>query len=214
MNYAVPKIDLKAATPTRTSTLLRDFARAVTSERVTVGEIVGALGDRGLGVLIAIFAIPNILPSAVPFGNVVFGIFPLIFAVHLACGFDRLMLPAFVANRSMSAKGFKVLVPRVADVLAWFERLLKPRFPAVTGIYLERLVGVVCTVLALITMVPIPFAHNLPAVALVLVGLGLIERDGLAILIGSAIGLVGTVIYGLVLFGVATGLQFLLSAGF
>ena len=80
------------------------FAATVTRERVSVGEIVAALGDRGLGVLIAIFAIPNMLPSAVPFGNTVVGIFPLIFAVHLACGFDRLMLPAFVANRSINAE--------------------------------------------------------------------------------------------------------------
>jgi hypothetical protein len=63
-------------------------------------------------------------------------------------------------------------------------------------------------------MLPIPFAHNLPALALVLIGLGLIERDGLAMLIGAAIGLAGTLIYGLVLFGVASGLQFLLNAGF
>ena len=138
MNYALPNVDMKSATPTRTSTLLRDFAATVTSERVSVGEIVAALGDRGLGVLIAIFAIPNMLPSAVPFGNSVVGLFPLIFAVHLACGFDRLMLPAFVANRSLSTGTFKALVPRVATVLSWFERLLKPRLPGVTRPTLRR----------------------------------------------------------------------------
>ena len=214
MNYALPNVDLKSATPTRTSTLLRDFARAVARERVTVGEIVAALGDRGLGVLIAIFAIPNMLPSAVPFGNTVFGVFPLIFAVHLVCGFDRLMLPGFIANRSISASSFKALVPRVAAVLSWFERLLKPRFPSITGLNIERVVGALCVVLALITMLPIPFAHNLPALALVLIGLGLIERDGLGILIGAAIGVFGTILYGLVLLGLASGLHFLLRAGF
>jgi hypothetical protein len=68
-------------------------------------------------------------------------------------------------------------------------------------------------VLALITMVPIPFAHNLPALALVLIGLGLIERDGLAMLIGAMIGVIGTLIYGLVLFGVASGLHLLMHTG-
>src|SRR5262245_9185378 len=196
MNYALPNVDLKSATPTRTSTLLRDFAATVAAERVTVGEIVAALGDRGLGVLIAIFAIPNILPSAVPFGNTVFGIFPLIFAVQLACGYDRLMLPDFVANYSLSAASFRALVPLVAAVLSWFERLLKPRFPGVTGLNLERVVGAICVVFSLITIIPIPFALNLPAVALVLIGLGLIERDGLAILIGAVIGVTGTILYG------------------
>ena len=213
MNYALQNVDLKSATPTRTSTLLRDFAGAVAGERVSVGEIVAALGDRGLGVLIAIFAIPNMLPAALPFGNVVVGIFPLIFAVHLACGFDRLMLPAFIANRSISAASLKALVPRVAAVLSWFERLLKPRLPGVTGPHIERVVGVICVVLALITMVPIPLAHNVPALALVLIGLGLIERDGLAIVIGAAIGVIGSVIYGLVLVGLASGLRFLIQAG-
>jgi hypothetical protein len=213
MNYALPNVDLKSATPTRTSTLLRNFAAAVDQERVTVGEIVVALGDRGLGVLMAVFAIPNMLPSAVPFGNTVFGLFPLIFAVHLACGFDRLMLPASISNRSISATSFKALVPSVAAVLAWFERLLKPRLPGVTGLNIERVVGVICVVLALITMVPIPFAHNLPALALVLIGLGLIERDGLAIVIGAVIGVAGTVLYGLVLVGLASGLRFLIHGG-
>ena len=71
MNYAAPNAGLTQAKPTRTSALLRDFAMSLTGERVSVGEIVAALGDRGIGVLIAIFALPNILPSTVPFGNVV-----------------------------------------------------------------------------------------------------------------------------------------------
>ena len=48
---------------------------------------------------------------------------------------------------------------------------------------------------------------------LCLIGLGLIERDGLAIVIGSAIGIIGTVIYGLVLIGLASGLRFLIHTG-
>jgi len=67
-------------------------------------------------------------------------------------------------------------------------------------------------VLAAVSTLPIPFGHNLPALGLVLIGLGLIERDGLAIVIGSAIGLVGTVLLALVVFGVAHGLRFIIRA--
>jgi hypothetical protein len=212
MNYAAPHADLNGARPTRTSALLRDFAASVTSERISVGEIVAALGDRGLGVLIAIFALPNILPSTVPFGNVLTGIPPLVFAVHLALGLDRLMLPQFIAKRSMKSSSLKALVPRVAGVLSWFERLLEPRLARVTGVQAERLIGVVSIILAVVSTLPIPFGHNLPALGLVLIGLGLIERDGLAILFGSAIGLIGTVLLGLVLFGIASGLRFIIHA--
>lgn len=198
---------------TRTSDLLREFAASLTDQRVTVGDIVSALGDRGLGVLIAIFSLPNILPSTVPFGNVATGLPPLIFAVHLMLGINVLILPRFLAKHTIGTKMLKIGAPRIANVLSWFERLLKPRLPWVTVPQAERVIGAICVVLALVSMLPIPFGHNLPALGLLLIGLGLIERDGLAILIGSAIGIAGTVVLGLVIFGLAHGLSFIIRAG-
>ena len=98
--------------PPRTSELLREFARSLTSDRVTLAEIVSGLGDRGLGVLIAIFALPNILPSTVPFGNVATGIPPLIFAVQLLLGVEHLILPAFMGRWKIGTHWLKALAPR------------------------------------------------------------------------------------------------------
>src|SRR5258705_11970237 len=202
----------QGAHPTRTSELLRAFARSLTSDRVTLAEIVAGLGDRGLGVLIAVFALPNILPSAVPFGNVPTGLPPLIFAIQLALGVDHLILPRFLARRTVGTHWLRAIVPRVASVLSWFERLLTPRLEWVTGRSAERAIGIIAIVLAMVSTLPIPFGHNLPALGLVLIGLGLIERDGLAIIFGSVIGMIGTVLLGLVIFGLATGLRFIIHA--
>ena len=202
----------EGARPTRTSELLREFARSLTSDRVSLGEIVASLGDRGLGVLIAIFALPNILPSAVPFGNVPTGLPPLLFAIQLALGVDHLILPRFLARRTVGTRWLRALAPRVASVLSWFERLLKQRVEWVTGPRAERIIGIIAIVLAMVSTLPIPFGHNLPALGLVLIGLGLIERDGLAILIGAAIGMAGSILLGLVIFGVAHGLSFIIHA--
>ena len=198
--------------PTRTSELLRAFAHSLTSDRVTLAEIVAGLGDRGLGVLIAIFALPNILPSAVPFGNVPTGLPPLIFAIQLALGVDHLIVPGFLARRTVGTRWLRALAPRVASVLSWFERLLTPRMEWVTDPRAERIIGIIAIVLAMVSTLPIPFGHNLPALGLVLIGLGLIERDGLAILIGAAIGMAGAILLGLVIFGVAHGLGFIIHA--
>jgi len=207
--------DIGAATeahPTRTSELLRHFAHSLTTDRVALADIVSGLGDRGLGVLIAIFALPNILPSTVPFGNVATGLPPLVFAIQLTLGADHLMLPGFVARRTIGTQWLKALAPRVASVLSWFERLLTPRLEWVTVPRAERIVGAIAVILALVSTLPIPFGHNLPALGLVLIGLGLIERDGLAILIGAAIGLIGAILLGLVIFGLAHGLGFIIHA--
>jgi len=202
----------KGTHPTRTSDLLREFAHSLTNDRVSLAEIVAGLGDRGLGVLIAIFALPNILPSAVPFGNVPTGLPPLIFAIQLALGVDHLILPGFLARRTVGTHWLRALAPRVASVLSWFERLLTPRMEWVTDPRAERIIGIIAIVLAMVSTLPIPFGHNLPALGLVLIGLGLIERDGLAILIGAAIGMAGSILLGLVVFGVAHGLSFIIHA--
>jgi hypothetical protein len=198
--------------PVRTSEMLRRFARDLPEDRVTLGEIIAGLGDRGLGVLIAVFALPNILPSAVPFGNVPTGIPPLIFAVQLMLGIDHLIVPKFLARRTVGTHWLKALTPRVASALSWFEALLRPRMAWVTVPKAERVIGAIAILLAAVSTLPIPFGHNLPALGLVLIGLGLIERDGLAILLGAAIGLIGTVLLSLVVFGVAHGLRFIIHA--
>ncbi len=212
MNRHVPIEAEPAAQPPRTSDLLREFARTLPSDRVTLGEIVSGLGDRGLGVLLAVFALPNILPSAVPFGNVPTGIPPLVFAIQLMLGLDHLILPGFMARWTTGTHWLKAAAPKVASVLSWFERLLTPRMEWVTSPKAERIVGAIAIILAVVSTLPIPFGHNLPALGLVLIGLGLIERDGLAIIIGAAIGLVGAILLGLVIFGVAHGLAFIIHA--
>src|SRR5262244_1459430 len=126
--------------PARTSQMLRDFAATLEGERESLGDIIAALGDRGLGVLIAIFAAPNILPSTMPFGNVGTGIPVIFLAVHLMMGWQRLVLPRFLARLTVSAKLLGIFAPKLATAMAWIEKLLKPRMLSVTGPRAERVV--------------------------------------------------------------------------
>src|SRR5580704_16710951 len=105
------------ARPARTSQLLRGFAEHLTAERVSLAEIDRGLGDRGLGVLMAVFAVPNIFPSTVPFGNVLTGIPVILLAVHLMLGWRQLVLPPFLARRSIGAGTLKSFAPKLAAVL-------------------------------------------------------------------------------------------------
>lgn len=196
----VEPIVLPPDRPTRTSEMLREFAATRTSERVSIGEIVGALGDRGLGVLITIFALPNVFPSTIPFGNVLTGIPVILFAVQLMLGVERLILPGIIARRTVGTEFLKSAAPRVAGLLAWFERLLKPRLPFMTTPRGERAIGILCMVLSVVSTLPVPFGHQLPALGIMLIGLGLIEGDGLAMLAGAALGAAGiAILVGLVI---------------
>lgn len=72
----------------------------------------------------------------------------------------------------------------VIRTLRGMERLTRPRLPILTGEIADTVTGLVCVVLAIIMALPIPFGDMLPGVALVLFALGMMQRDGVAILLG------------------------------
>jgi hypothetical protein len=203
--------DAAGAAPKRTSAILSDFANGLTAPRVSVGEIVEALGDRGLGVLIAIFALPAAVPvPTFPGFTAAFGLPIAVFAVQLMLRWHRLVLPGAIARRTIATPAFRAIALKVAHVLSRIEKLLRPRFAAVTGPLAERFLGALCACVALAVAVPLPFGHNVAAFGLALIGLGLIERDGVAILLGVVAAIAGVALLALVVFGITQGIGFLL----
>src|SRR5690606_41810814 len=72
-------------------------------------------------------------------------------------------------------------------VLPWLERVeavSRPRLTFLFGGVGQRLIGVVCTVLALVLILPIPLGNLLPATAVTVLALALVQRDGLLALLG------------------------------
>lgn len=195
--------------PKRTSELLDEFARNIVKPEVTVGEIVSALGERGLGLLLAIFSLPNVIPTTVPGATILFGLPSFVFAIHLALGVKRLILPGFLARRRIETISFQKTARGMVAALRWFERLLQPRLLGMTTPYAERFIGGFCIVLAIGAAAPIPFGHNLPALSMAIIGLGLVESDGLAILAGLLLGLLGFIVAGLVISGLAHSVRLL-----
>lgn len=160
--------------------------------RVYVGDLLKALGDRAIGALLFMFAAPNILP--VPPGvSAVLGT-PLIFlSAQLMLGM-RPWLPSLVTRRSLSRADFATLVRRVVPWLTRAERLLKPRLGSLTRPPLEYVVGLICLLLSMVLALPIPLGNTLPALAIGLLALGVLERDGCWILAGGAMAAVAAVV--------------------
>jgi len=194
----------------KTSEMFAAFAKSLSSERVSVREIVDALGDRGLGVLIAIFAIPNVFPSTVPFGNVLTGIPVIVLSLQLMLGFERLILPDFIGRRTIDSSWLKRAAPTVVTLFGFVERLLRPRLGFMTTARAERWVGILLFLLSILSTLPIPFGHQIPAFAIILIGLGLIEGDGISILAGAVIGALGLVTLVLLVIGIVHGAHRLL----
>jgi hypothetical protein len=165
-------------------------------DRISVGDLLAALGDRAIGALMFFFAAPNILP--VPPGvSTLLGAPLLFFSAQLMLGM-RPWLPSVITRRSISRDDLGTLVRRIVPWLAKAEKLLKPRALVLVRPPVEYVVGLVCLVLAAILMLPIPLGNTLPALAISLLALGVLERDGVWI----AIGLLASAVAGVVVSGV------------
>lgn len=182
------------------SQLLIEIAADTSRERVSIADLLAALQDRALAALLLIFALPNVLP--VPPGTSALLGAPLLFlAAQLTLG-RRAWLPRVVAERSMLRTQFAVLIARAAPWLARAERLLQPRWGAVCRPPAEYLLGAISLVLSLIVFLPIPLGNMLPALAISVLALGMLERDGAWVLAGvftaiASLGLVWGVLYAL-----------------
>jgi len=65
--------------------------------------------------------------------------------------------------------------------------LLQPRLGFMFGPIGDRLIGLVCTTLGLVLILPIPFGNLLPAASIAALALGLTQRDGAVVLLGYGI---------------------------
>jgi hypothetical protein len=167
-------------------------------ERVSLADLMAALGDRALGALMFVFALPNTLPAP-PGTSAILGTPLVLLAAQLMLGLKP-WLPRFVSRRSMPRADFEKLMLRVAPWLIKAERLLRPRMSALATPPLEYFVGAICLVLALVIALPIPFGNIPPAIAICLLALGVLERDGLWVLAGMATATAaGVIVWGMLL---------------
>ena len=67
------------------------------------------------------------------------------------------------------------------------EALTTQRGAFVFGRVGTALIGLVCTLLAVVLILPIPLGNMLPAAAIAVFGLSLVQRDGLLALVGYAL---------------------------
>lgn len=187
------------ATPMRTSDVLAHFRAHLPPERVSLGDVIAALGDRSLGTILLVVSLPTVAP--VPLGvSVLFNLPLLLFSIRLLFGKDSARLPGWLLRRSVERATAARMLGAVLPRLRWIERMLQPRLRVLAGIDRARWFGFLCVLLAVIAFVPVPLMGWLPGFALVFLSLGLIERDGVAVGAGLLVG-AGAVLFAAALVG-------------
>jgi len=160
--------------------------------KLYLGELINAFGERGFGALMLFFGLLSVAIGIIPGTTTILGAPLLLMGLQLAIRQDQLWLPRWALRRWIERETYRNGVQKVLPRLRKVERLSKPRLEIMTSELSEILIGVATVILAFILILPIWGGNLIPALIIATFGFGLMQRDGLAILIGwSAIGLIG-----------------------
>jgi hypothetical protein len=190
---AVLPPELDGNSDRRASTILSALVDRGETKALRVGDLLDALHERAFGMAILIFILPNSLPMpGIPYVSMVTGIPICLFALQMLFGMSRPWLPHRIARREIPQRRIRLVWKKILPAFVRVEKFVRPRHLALTSQFAERLLALVILVLAIILTLPIPAGNLLPAWAIALLALGLMERDGrlvIAGLIGSVVAL-------------------------
>lgn len=165
------------------SRVLDGLADQFPQGRISIGALMDALGDAGLGIFLIVFALPSFIPTpGLPVGFVSGTVVALI-ALQVMIGRHTLWLPQRLRNFSMPRDILIKGAAYLAKPMRFFERWLKPRLSQFTGKTARMFLALPIFILAISIVLPIPLGNQAPSIALIAFGFGLIERDGFAILV-------------------------------
>jgi len=173
------------------------------SGAVTLAEIRSLIGREGLLVLAAFLTLVFLVPVSVPGVSTVFGAGILLIGVCRFLG-KELWVPALLTKREIPSEK---LAGALRKGMVFFRRLERLSRPGRVACFASgRVVAFVndggLVLGAVLLMMPfglVPFSNTLPALAVLFLAVGLLQKDGLCILLGHLLNLATIVYFGLLI---------------
>ena len=168
------------------SRLIAEVVERCPGERITLGEMAEAFGDRAFGLLILMLCLPGLLPGMAS----IFGTPMLILGVQMGLGFRQPKLPGFIARQSLKRTDVMRLSSGSSKMLARVERYVRPRPGPFTNNTADKVVGWLTAYAALMLILPGPGTNGPPAFGTIVMSLGVVENDSKVV----GIGIVATIL--------------------
>lgn len=184
----------------------RTLADAAGPDGLSIRDIVDRLDERAIGLAILVMAIPCLVPGLYGPPQIL-GIPIILLAGQLLFGRRELWLPDRIMTRRVAGSWLKGMADFAERRLSWLERLAGPRLTPLTTGMGERFAGAMMIVATLCILPPI--TNTVPSIALALLAVGILERDGLFVAIGAAIAAAWATLLATVIVGVVFGAGFL-----
>jgi hypothetical protein len=176
---------------------LRRTIAAIQGDSITVQELLVLIGEQGLLLFCMILTLPFVLPVSIPGVSTVFGLVIILIGISLTLG-RMLWLPERLGRRKIVTDQLVPVLERGVRMCERLERWMRTRLDSLTqGRVMNRVNGLMLTAGGVLLLFPlsfVPFSNTLPAVAVMLLAMGMLQRDGYFV-VGGYVFVALTVVY-------------------
>ncbi len=155
--------------------------------KVSIGQIEGILEDRGFATIGLILCLPFVQPIPLPGLSILFGLAVAAMGLRLILGRSP-KLPRFVVSRQIESKTVERICATGIKFFSYLEKFFSPRWLFLYKGLMLRLIGLSMLTSGIALCLPLPpvilFSNSIPAWSVILLCLGILERDGLFVLLG------------------------------
>jgi hypothetical protein len=192
--HAEPDLNLSAT--------LRGLAAAASPAGAPLSWVMEALEARGFGVVAFMLGLVLLIPVKWVLPQIV-GLALLITAWRMLTGARTPWLPFGLSKRVIAKARLEAAAGLVEKNLSFYEEMVKPRFHDLAHNAGETAAAIAILLAGACALAPA--AHLIIALGLILLGLGLAQRDGAVMLAGVALCLGGSAYLATMLAGLAVG---------
>jgi hypothetical protein len=166
----------------QTSEILRALIAEIDAPEIAVGDLIAHLRTRAYGVLFIILALISLVPAmSIPGGLLI-----AVFAVQMAIGVRTPRLPRRLAELRIPMERLRWAIGRLVPILVRMERHVQPRWPWMTAAPAINLVGLLMAFVSVTFALPVPLTQLPPGLAILLIAVSMLERDGRVLVLGVA----------------------------
>jgi hypothetical protein len=190
-NMAVTEPTTNPLSPveTRVAEIADQVAR---TDGVTAGQLVALLGTDSYTLVILVLAVLNMIPGPPGYGGTI--AIAIITATVAMLRGKPMRLGGWVGERVLPPNLLRRMIEQMRWLASHVARVSQPRLEVLTGPRSELWAGMFILLVSLPMILPIPFINAVPNTGIAVICVSRINRDGLGVLIGGVISLLGLAI--------------------
>lgn len=180
---------MEMSTPRPLSALLEEIRGHLNEQDISIARLLDLFHERGFGFFLLLIALPAALPLPSLGLNTIIAFPLMLLTAQQMMGRHTVWIPVRWHHKTLSSARLKKFIDSCLPWVGRIECLVRPRLGYITRGLFSHLIGAAGFIMALAILVPLPFTNTVPSFGIACMAVGVLMRDGLAVLGGIIVGL-------------------------